>query len=143
MSTLRVYRSTIPSVNVIMPNGKPLIFQNGYFYTDNEQDIAYLDYEIKLGHPHIYINPDQVEIQSEDLDPVNALKKGVVAKMTREELVAALQAKEAEAINPANDLGKSDQSSVKPASTQDIAPAAAGGSGVALTARLANLTVKK
>jgi hypothetical protein len=143
MSTLRVYKATMPSVNFIMPNGKPVIFVNSVYYTDNEQEIATLDYEIKQGHPHIFIDSTQKEIESEDLNPMVALKKGVVAQMTREELVAALQAKEAAAIDPSNDMGTSDQSSVKPASTQDVAPAAAGGSGASLTASLKNLKVGK
>lgn len=142
MSTLRVYKATMPSVNYIMPNGKPLIFQQGVFYTDNENEIAHLDYEIKQGHPHIFVDPELKEIQSEDLNPVVAMQKQVLGRMTREELLAALAAKEAEVINPENDLGSSDQSAVKPASSRDVAAAAAGGSGVAVTARLANLTSK-
>lgn len=143
MSTLRVFKSTIPSVNFILPNGKPIIFQQGVYYTDNEQDISHLDYEIKQGHPHIYVDPEMREIDSEMLDPVKAMQKKVLGRMTREELLAALAEVDANAIDPSNDRGTSDQSPVKPANTQDIAPAAAGGSGSSVTARLANLTGHK
>jgi hypothetical protein len=142
MSTLRVYKSTMPSCNFIMPNGKPIIFQQGVYYTSNEQEIQTLDYEIKLGHPHLFIDAAQVEIESEDLDPLNALKKNVVGKMTREELIAALQAKELEAIDPNRDMGESAQDSVKPASSRDVAPAAAGGSGASLVAKLTGIKSK-
>ena len=129
MSTLRVYRATMPSVNFIMPNGKPIIFQQGVYYTDKQNEIDTLDFEIKQGHPHIFVDPTNAEIASEDLDPVVAMKKKVLGMMTREQLLDALKAREAEVVNPSNDLGESDQSAVKPASTQDIAPAAAGGPG--------------
>ena len=142
MSTLRVYRATMPSVNFIMPNGKPIIFQQGVYYTDKQNEIDTLDFEIKQGHPHIFVDPTNAEIASEDLDPVVAMKKKVLGMMTREQLLDALKAREAEVVNPSNDLGESDQSAVKPASTQDIAPAAAGGSGSSVTARLTNLLPK-
>lgn len=142
MSTLRVFKSTIPSVNFIFPNGKPAIFQQGRYYTDNTEDIATLDKEIKDGHPHIYIDNEEMTIESEMLNPVNAMKAKVLGTLSRDELIAALQAKEADAINPSNDMGSSEQLQVKPASTQDIASAAAGGSGASLTSRLTNLGKK-
>lgn len=142
MSTLRVYKSTFPYINFVLPNGKQLIFQNGHFYTDQENEIAILDQEIKLGHPHIFVDPQNMEVDSEDIKPGAAAKKNVLAQLTREELIAQLQKLESEAVDPKNDLGESQQKSVNPTTTVSIAQAAAGGSGSQIAARLAQLTGK-
>ena len=135
MTTLHIYKSTIPNVNFSFGNGKPAIFQQGRYHTNVDWEIAALDYEIAQGHPHIYKDPAELKVESEMLDPMNALK----AKM-RAEILAEMQAASAQANDPSNDRGTSSQDAVKPASTIDVAPAALGGSGVQLAARLANLT---
>lgn len=136
MPMLRVFKSTMPSVNFIFGNGKPAIFQAGVYRTDVAEEIQALEYEVRLGHPHIYIDPAEQEVDSELLDPMTALRAKI-----REEILAEEAEKALKASDISRDMGTSDQSSVKPASTVDIAPAAAGGSGASLVASLSNIKV--
>jgi hypothetical protein len=131
MAILKLYKSTIPSINFILGNGKPCIFINGRFATDVDSEISALDYEIKLGHPHIRVDDAEPTIDSDMVDPMEVLR----AKM-RAEIIAEMAA----ATNPDNDMGTSTQSSLKPASSSDIAPAAIGGSGAGLAARLMSVS---
>lgn len=130
----RVFKSHIPSCNFIFSNGKPAIFVGGKYITDNENEIQSLEYEIKQGHPHLFIDPDEREVAI----PLsgNELVAGLRAK-----IIAELEAEGRLASDPGRDMGSSDQSQVKPANSQDVAPAAAGGSGVQ-TMSLAALKAK-
>jgi hypothetical protein len=130
MAILKLYKSTIPSINFILGNGKPCIFVNGRFATDIESEISALDYEIKLGHPHIRVDDAEPTIDSDMVDPMEVLR----AKM-RAEIIAEMAA----ATNPDNDMGTSTPGVLKPANSTDVAPAVAGGSGAGLAARLLNL----
>ena len=132
MTMLRVFKSTIPSINYIFKNGKPAIFQHGVFRTNVEWEIKELEQEIAAGHPHIYIDDKEREIDSEMVDPMNALRSRII-----EEFLASQK----RALDPTNDMGTSDQSPVKPANSADVAAAAAGGDGnqSPITARLMNI----
>lgn len=130
MSIAKIYKATLPSVNYIFKNGKPAIFIQGKYATAVVAEIAELDDEIALGHPHIFVDPNEAEIDSNALSPIEALTAQI-----RAQLVAEMQA----ATDPSNDMGTSTQGALKPASTSDIAAAAVGGSGEGLSARLMNL----
>lgn len=130
MSTLSVFKSTISEVNYIMGNGKALMFKNHRFLTDRPDEIKELQNEISLGHPHISQDPNELTIDSEMVDPMNAL---------RHKIIAEYLAKEAAATNPENDMGTSNQQQLKPASSSDLAAAAAGAGPTSTGARLANL----
>ena len=120
MATLSVFKSTIPSVTYIFGDGTPAIFVNGVYRTDVQKRIDALQSEIDQGHPHIYIDPKEREIDSELVDPINAL---------RAKIIAEYKAQEAAAVALSNDRGTSDQSGPMPANSLDVASAAAGGSG--------------
>jgi hypothetical protein len=122
--TLNVYYTNLPSVNYIFKNGKQAIFVSQRFCTDVPAEVEELNYEVSLGHPHIYIKQEAPTIQSNMLDPMEAL---------REKIIAEYKAAQTAAINPENDLGTSDQSGkLNIATSRTIAEAAAGGSGAAL-----------
>lgn len=57
MAIKRVYKNTMLSSQYIFKNGKAAHFTNGRYSTDDAQEIFELDAEIKLGVPHIYIDP--------------------------------------------------------------------------------------
>lgn len=118
--TLTVFKSRIPSVNYIMPNGKPLIFQAGQYLTDDIKEIEHLKAEIKAGHAHIFQEsaPEAQTIQSDMLDPMAALKA---------KFFAEFQAQQQSALDPKSDKGTTTQVPLKPASSKDIAPAASNG----------------
>ncbi len=127
MSTLRVYKATLPSVNYIFRNGKPAIFISGKFCTDIPTEISELDEEVASGHPIIYIDSAEREIDSAKVDPIAGL---------REQIIAEYKASMAAATDLGNDMGASNQGALKPASTLDVIEATAGGSGAGLAARI-------
>lgn len=96
MSTLRVFKATLPSVNYIFKNGKPAIFVNGMYTTDVPFEIEELDAEIATRHPHIFIDESMREIDSAKVDPIAAL---------REKIIAEYKAKMEAATAHDNDLG--------------------------------------
>ena len=125
MSMLKVFKSTIPSVNVALGNGTLCVFVNGRYCTDNEMIIQTLENEVRMKHPHIYIDANEKEIDSELIDPEKAMRHRIIQEYL---------ADQARAMNPDNDMGTSDQSGkVNAANSRDIAPAAIGSSGVILT----------
>ena len=127
MSIATIFKAQIPSVNYIFKNGKPAIFVQGKFATDIAAEVEELKAEIAAGHPHIYIDEKEAEIDSNLINPIQAL---------RAQIEAELRAEMAAATNPANDMGNTAEEKLKPASSQDIAQAAGGGSGAGLAARL-------
>ena len=127
MSTMRVYKATLPSVNYIFRNGKPAIFVNGKFCTDIPSEITELDEEIAAKHPIIFIDSAEREIDSAAVDPISAL---------REKIIAEYKATMAAATSLDNDRGTAAPQQLKPASTLDVVEAAAGGPGTGLAARI-------
>lgn len=127
MSIMKVFKAALPSVNYVFRNGKPGIFIQGKFCTDVQSEIDELEDEIAKGHPHIYIDKAEAEIDSSIVDPIQAL---------RAKIEAEVRAQMAAATDPANDMGATTQGPLKPASSADVMEAAQGGSGVGLAARL-------
>jgi hypothetical protein len=127
MAILQVFKATLPSINYIFRNGKPAIFVQGKYATGVEGEIDELKDEISKGHPHIYIDAAESEVDSEMVDPIQALRTKIEAQI-RAEMAAATD------LN--NDRGQTKQEPLKPSSSTDVMDAAAGGSGVGLAARL-------
>ena len=115
----RLYKSTIKFNNIVFPNGNVAHFKGGMFATDVPAQIDYLDAQIAQNgfNGIIYIDPNARTITAEQENPMLALKK---------KFFEQFQAEQASFINPANDMGTSDQGKLKPASTTDIAPVALG-----------------
>ena len=115
----RLYKSTFPVVNVISPIGKVIEFRGGIFITDETDLIEYLDDQVakRAFGGQIYIDPNARTITAEQENPMLALKKKFYEQFQKDQ---------ASFINPANDMGTSDQGKLKPASTTDIAPVALG-----------------
>lgn len=115
--TRKLYKATLPSINYIFKNGKPAIFVRGRFATDVQAEYEELDAEIAAGHPHIYIDADEPIAEANTADLISGLRAQLEAKI-RAEMAAASD------IN--NDRGTVEPTALKPASTVDVAPAAAG-----------------
>lgn len=97
---LHQFKSTIPSCKYILSNGKNANFVGGIYRTSLDHEVAELQNEIKLEHPHIeYIG----QISADDLDPVAVLKRKAV-----EEYLANQRA----AIDPSRDMGTSTPGSI-------------------------------
>ena len=120
----RLYKSTIKFNNIIYPNGHVAHFKGGMFATDDPDQIGYLDGQIaKNGFGGvIYIDPNARTITAEQENPLLALRKKFFEEFKQEQ---------AAHLNPANDMGTSDQGKLNPASTTDIAPVAIGGDATA------------
>jgi len=131
MSMLNLYKSHLPSCSVIFPNGKSAVFVNGRYATDVEYEINIFDTEIKAGHSHIYKDPNELQVDSEQQDPMAILTAKIRAQVRQEMLEAQL---------PGRDFGNSDQTQkLNVANTSNIAEAAAGGSGSNAVSALAAL----
>jgi len=109
---LRVFKSTIPSISYLYKDGVSAVFQFGVHRTADEKRIAELEAEINAGHPHIYIDPAEREIDEDMINPENVLR----AKL-RAEILAELQ-------DPTRDMGSYTPQELKPSSTADISTAA-------------------
>lgn len=120
----RLYKSSTKFLNVITPKGKPLYFRHGMHITDIAEDIAYLDAEIESGGflGAIFIDPNARTITAEQENPMIALRKKFYAEFLAEQ---------AAHLNPANDMGVSNQGKLNAASTTDIASVTAGGNAAA------------
>lgn len=116
----RLYKSTIKFNNIIFPNGHVAHFKGGMYVTDNPEYISYLDAQIAQNGfgGVIYIDPNARTITAEQENPMLALKR---------KFYEEFEAERAAKMNPANDMGSSEQGPLKPASTSDIAPVALGG----------------
>ena len=124
MATLRVYKSTVPSIVYICKNGKPCNFIQGVYRTDIEAEIQELDAEIALKHPQLYIDSNEREIDSELVDPVAALRASIIADYL---------ATQAKVTDPEHNMGSYAAGQVVPASTKNIASAIANGASIPFT----------
>lgn len=75
MPVLKVFKSSIPSVNFVTSRGSTLVFKDGRYLTDNLKEIAELEDEIKSRHPHIYIDPAEKEVDTTILEEIEAAKR--------------------------------------------------------------------
>jgi hypothetical protein len=124
MSIKNRYFSRVPSIKYIFKNGKEAAFIGGVFDTDFESEIVELDAEIKSGHPHIFTDASQLTVDSEQVDPIEEIKKRAIA-----EYLASVKA----VSDVTNDRGTTVQEPVKPTSTLDVAEASADSSSGAST----------
>lgn len=120
----RYYRSVIPSINFIFPSGKAAIFVKGVYKTNMENEIECLDREVKLGHPHIQF----MTAEEAKAAPLAGFSEEILAGMRAYFFQEFLDMQNSP--KPfVRDMGTSDQSRVRPASSMDVATAMAGGSG--------------
>lgn len=79
-----LFKSQFTSHRYIFKDGKTAAFIDSKYLTDVESEIEELNHEIKLGHPTIYVDPDQVTIDPKDLDPLNAIRKSLREEIMQE-----------------------------------------------------------
>lgn len=83
----KLFKSSIPNIFMILSSGIKAEFINGIYYTTNEASIAELQKEVALGHPHISIDPNETEIDTDAVTPYEQLKKKI-----RDEVMAEMRA---------------------------------------------------
>lgn len=130
------FQATYPSINYIFRNGKPAIFVAGKFVTDVQKEIDELREEIAAGQPHIReCTPEEIKVAGvPGGDLMTGLKEKFFQEFLADQKKAAMQ--QAEAAIKGSEY---EQGEVKPASSSDIANAAAGGSGADLAAQLSKM----
>lgn len=89
MAIQKLYKSRIPSCQYFFKDGSRADFVNSRFSTDDEDKIEQLDADLKKGHPHLYVDDNEVEVDTEKLDPMEHLKAKFIA-----EYLASQKAKE-------------------------------------------------
>jgi hypothetical protein len=80
MTLLNVFYSRINSCRYVFEDGSEAAFIGGRYTTDDPVKIAHLENEIKLGHPHIFVDPSMRQMDSDDLDPMEVIKKKIIAE---------------------------------------------------------------
>ncbi len=81
MSDNKVYHqyfSTRPIMNIATTTGKMIHFVGSTYVTDAEDEIAFLDNEIRAGLKAIYVKQDKKTVSAVELDPLAAIKKKVI-----------------------------------------------------------------
>lgn len=101
MPMLKLYKSRLMSSKVIFTTGKELLFVNGRYPTDDEDEIKFLDAEIRNRHPHIYIDEKEKQVDSDRLDPLEEIKRRAVEEYLE---------KQKEMSTSNRDMGTTDQS---------------------------------
>jgi ribonuclease HII len=131
MSLKNIYKSRLVASVYVTRNGKPLHFIDGKHITDNQEDIAELEMEIKRGSQEFSIYVDPAESQ------VDTSLQDAIQKATREAARAVIEKFRKEQEEQAA-LNTSDQKAT--VQTQTLTPAKL--LGVTTSADLAQLSAK-
>jgi len=100
MAIHRMFKSTLKSCQYITADGTICGFVAGRFHTGDEKVIKELEQQIAAGHPHLYVDSAEVEVDTEMLDPIEQIKRKAIA-----DYIAAQNA----ANRPENDRGNTVQ----------------------------------
>lgn len=84
--TVNLYFSHIPNSRYVFPNGKEAAFTGGKYSTNNEEEIAHLNAEIKNGNQFIYTKEGQEVVDVAQLDPLYELKAQIRAQILAEQV---------------------------------------------------------
>jgi molecular chaperone GrpE (heat shock protein) len=129
MSLKNIYKSRLVASVYVTRNGKPLHFIDGKHITDNQEDIAELEMEIKRGSQEFSIYVDPAESQ------VDTSLQDAIAQATREAALKVIADFEAAKLAASS---KSDQTAMVPAQQASLTPAKL--LNVTSSADLANLS---
>lgn len=113
MSLAKVFKNRVPNCKVFTPAGRQITFHNGKHITQIEGDIKYLEEVVANGDAYVYIDPEEVEVDTEDLTP-----EGMVRKLKREAIEEYLAAQAAasalDSKSVQGDLGAGTSKTVSP-----------------------------
>jgi len=127
MATLSLFKCRIPSCQYFFSDGSRADFISGRYATADEYKIAELNKEIKAGHPHIYIDSKEAEVDAEQLDPLEVIKRKAIAEYIAQQAARA-----------GTNFGNTDQSSSKAGimTTTDTTASEAGADSTSGAAKL-------
>lgn len=112
------YHNSLGSCKFIFKDGKEAPFTGGHYYTSNATEIAELDHEIELGHPHIYKNDAAPTVNVAVTDPLDLVRRAAAEEALRR----------AAAINKANDMGDTEQGKLEGIGNSNTVAAVSGDS---------------
>jgi hypothetical protein len=72
------YFSTRAKISISMADGRKLSFVGGTYVTDKEDEIEFLDAQIKAGVSMLYVKIGAEVVTKEQLDPLAAIKKKAI-----------------------------------------------------------------
>jgi hypothetical protein len=75
MAIETLYKGRIPCFNYLFANGKPAIFMDSKFSTGIQDEIDQLNKEVANNHPYIYIDAEELTIDTVKQDPMNELRE--------------------------------------------------------------------
>lgn len=84
MTIARAFRSNSPFINYALSTGEIVKFVNSLFYTTNERIANELEKVANDGHPDIYIDPNEKEVDTDALTPEAQMEKRIRAKIMAE-----------------------------------------------------------
>lgn len=84
MPILKVFKSSMPSLNYVTKKGANLAFNHGRYHTERASEIAELEEEIKSGHPHIFVDPNEKEIDTTLQDEIAKAQKEAAERILKE-----------------------------------------------------------
>ena len=108
----KVFKNRVPNCKVFHPKGRQITFVGGKHITQIKLDIDYLQSLVDEGDPHVYIDQDEFEVDTDELTV-----EGRVAKIKREAIEEFLAAQAA----AANHTSSSDKSQgINPGTTAQL-----------------------
>jgi len=84
MAILKVFKSYLGNSSFFFKDGKQAAFLGGRFVTGVESEIAELQNLVDNHHPHIYVDAQDSEVDSEALTPMEQLKADIRAQVLAE-----------------------------------------------------------
>lgn len=164
MTVSAIFKSTIPSCTYVFKNGMTAVFISGKYMTSDKELIAEMAAEVgeigfnKSKHPHIYVDENEAEVDSEALTPLEIIKLQAKEE-ARKELLEEQAAAQARALNASKNTSESSidaksfvaslanttniaQAGEADSNSQNIAGASAADAGATsdVGAKLANLS---
>lgn len=75
MAMAKVFHNSVPNCKVFHPNGRQITFANGKCITSIKLDIDYLELMVAEGDAYISIDPNEFEVDTDDLTEEGRVKK--------------------------------------------------------------------
>ena len=136
----KIFKCHLQSCNYFFAGGKQAPFMMGQYVTAIESEIAELTKEVTNGHPHIYIDANECEIDSEALTPMELLRIEMYEKAKADLLASG-------AMSAVVSESSSAPAALSFANTTSVQEGAAGSNGdavgmVSVTSKLSSLKGK-
>lgn len=84
MTIKRVYKNTMIGSQMILANGKAIQFPQGRFETSEPKEIEELDANIAAGVPHLYVDPQDMTVDTEEVDFVRKAQAEATVRALKE-----------------------------------------------------------